>query len=390
MPPSELSRVLRAGDLVAVAMPASRAWLPVLRAARDIGAALLPVDVRLSAGERDALFTQARPTVSVGAERVRRLDGVPVDGDVEMVMATSGTSGHPRLVELPRDAVAAAIRASAAAIGAGGEDRWLACLPLSHVGGLLVVYRHLLLDAPITFRRRATPAVVAALPDVRFTSLVPTQLLRLLDARSRLGTFRAILVGGSGMSAELVNKAAEAGAPVVPTYGMTETCGGVVYSGRPLAGVEVRAGESGELLVRGPTLMRGYRFDAPATAAAFAPGGWLRTGDGGTVAVDGTVHVSGRLVDVIVSGGEKIWPAEVEAALAGHAEVAAVMVSASADRQWGQRVVARVVPRRRGAPPTLEALRAYASERIARHKLPRELIIVDHLDRTAVGKVRRR
>jgi o-succinylbenzoate---CoA ligase len=390
VPLSDLTRVLRAGDLVAVAIPASRAWLLVLHAVRDAGAAVLPVDVRLSAREQGALLTQARPTVSVGAEGVRRLEGVPVDDDIELVVATSGTSGYPRLVELPREAVAAAIRASAEAIGAGSEDRWLACLPPAHIGGLLVLHRHLLLGAPITFRRRVTPAVVDALSDVRFTSLVPTQLLRLLDAGTRLGAFRAILVGGSGMSAALARQAAQAGAPVVPTYGMTETCGGVVYAGRPLAGVEVRADESGELLVRGATLMRGYRFDPAATASAFAPGGWLRSGDGGTVAVDGTVDVSGRLADVIVSGGEKIWPAEVEVALAGHDGVAAVMVSASPDREWGQRVVARVVPRRRSAPPTLETLRAYAGERIARHKLPRELIIVDHLESTALGKIRRR
>jgi len=371
-------------------MPASRAWLSVLRAARDAGAAVLPVDVRLSAREQAALLAQARPTVAVGVEGARRLEGVPVGDDIELVVATSGTSGHSRLVELPRDAVDAAIRASADAIGAGSADRWLACLPPAHIGGLLVLERRLLLGAPITFRRRVTPTVIAGLPEVRFTSLVPTQLLRLLDAGIRLGTFRAILVGGSGMSAELVDKASQAGAPVVPTYGMTETCGGVVYAGQPLAGVEVRADASGELLVRGPTLMRGYRFDSPATAAAFTAGGWLRTGDGGTVGSDGAVHVSGRLADVIVSGGEKIWPAEVEAALAGHEDVAAVVVSASSDREWGQRVVARVVPRRRSHPPTLEALRAYAGESIARHKLPRELIIVDHLERTALGKIRRR
>jgi o-succinylbenzoate---CoA ligase len=371
-------------------MAPSRTWLPVLRAARDVGAAVLPVDLRLSASERAALLALAKPTVSVGIEGFRRLEGAPAGGDVALVVATSGTSGHSRLVELSHGGVAAAIRSSAAAIGAGGDDRWLSCLPLAHIGGLLVVYRHLLLGAPITFRRRVTPAVLTTLPDARFTSLVPTQLLRLLDTGSHLGQFRAILVGGSGMSAELASKAAETGAPVVPTYGMTETCGGVVYAGRPLDGVEVRVDGSGELLVRGPTLMRGFRFDPAATAAAFAPGGWLRTGDGGTVAVDGTVRVSGRLVDVIVSGGEKIWPAEVEAALAGHGEVAAVMVSASPDREWGQRVVARVVPRRRSAPPSLEMLRAYAAESIARHKLPRELIIVDSLGTTALGKIRRR
>jgi len=175
----------------------------------------------------------------------------------------------------------------------------------------------------------------------------------------------------------------------VPTYGMTETCGGVVYAGRPLAGVEVRASTDGELLVRGPTLMRRYRLDPEATATAFDADGWLRTGDGGDVGADGAVHVRGKLADVIVSGGEKIWPAEVEAALSAHPEVAAVMVAASPDREWGQRVVARVVPRRRGAPPSLESLNAFAGDTIARHKLPRELIIVEDLDRTALGKIRR-
>jgi O-succinylbenzoic acid--CoA ligase len=115
----------------------------------------------------------------------------------------------------------------------------------------------------------------------------------------------------------------------------------------------------------------------------------LRTGDGGDVDADGTVHVLGRLADVIVSGGEKTWPAEVEAALATHPDVAAVLVSGSPDREWGERVVARVVPRRRSNPPSLESLRDHAAQTIARHKLPRELLIVDHLERTSLGKIRR-
>ena len=248
----------------------------------------------------------------------------------------------------------------------------------------------LILGAPLTFRRRLTPSIVAGIPDARFTSIVPTQLVRLLDGGADLRHFRAILVGGSGMDAALARAAAAAGAAVVPTYGMTETCGGVVYAGRPLAGIEVRASTDGELLVRGPTLMRGYRLDPDATAAAFDGDGWLRTGDGGDVGADGTVHVLGKLADVIVSGGEKIWPAEVEAALAGHPDVAAVVVSGSADREWGQRVVARVVPRNRSAPPSLESLRSHAAATIAPHKLPRDLIIVEDLDRTALGKIRRR
>jgi O-succinylbenzoic acid--CoA ligase len=290
---------------------------------------------------------------------------------------------------LAHTAVDAVIRASATVLRAGDSDRWLSCLPLAHIGGVLVVYRHLLLGAPISFRIRLTAGTVAALPDARFTSIVPTQLTRLLDAGSSLNHFRAMLVGGSGMDKALRDRAAAAGAPVIQTYGMTETCGGIVYDGRPLPGVEVRASAAGELLIRGPTIMRGYRLDPAATAAAFDAEGWLRTGDGGEVDGDGTVHVRGKLADVIVSGGEKIWPTEVEAALAGHPGVAAVVVSASADREWGQRVVARVVPRDHSAPPSLASLRSHAAATIARHKLPRELILVESLDRTALGKVRR-
>jgi O-succinylbenzoic acid--CoA ligase len=351
---------------------------------------VLPIDLRLSGSERAALVATAQPTVIVNADGARRAGGVPIDPAIALVIATSGTSGHPRLAELPALAVEAAVIASAAAIDARAEDRWLSCLPLAHVGGLLVPERHLILGAPITFRRRVTRSIVGRLGDARFTALVPTQLTRLLDAGADLGRFRAILVGGSGMDAEIVSRAADAGVRVVPTYGMTETCGGVVYAGRPFAGVEVRAARWGELLVRGSTLMRGYRLDDAASVAAFEPGGWLRTGDGGDVDADGTVRVFGRLADVIVSGGEKIWPAEVETALSTHPDVAAVLVSGSPDREWGERVVARVVPRRRAAPPTLDSLRDHAAETIARHKLPHELIIVERLGRTALGKIRRR
>jgi o-succinylbenzoate---CoA ligase len=380
---------VRAGDLVAAALRPGTAWLPTLRHARDVGAAVLPIDVRLSRLERSALIATAQPTVIADENGVRRADGVPIDAAIALVIATSGTSGHARLAELPAVAVEAAVLASAAAIDARPEDRWLSCLPPAHIGGLLVLERHLLLGAPVTFRSRVTRSVVAALRDARFTSLVPTQLTRLLDAGADLGRFRAILVGGSGMDADLTSRTADAGVRVVPTYGMTETCGGVVYAGRPLAGVEVRAARWGELLVRGPTLMRGYRLDHAASVAAFEPGGWLRTGDGGEVDSDGTVRVLGRLAEVIVSGGEKIWPSEVETALASHPGVAGVLVSGSPDREWGERVVARVVPQRRVAPPTLESLRDYAADTIARHKLPRELIIVERLDRTSLGKIRR-
>ena len=390
MPSSATWRAFRSGDLVAVALAPGRPWVPILRAARDAGAAVLPVDVRLSQAERTALIAQAQPTLIVEDAGLRHARGTPIDPAIALVIATSGTGGRPRCAELSRDAVEAAVRASAEVLGAGEEDRWLSCLPLAHIGGLLVVYRHLLLGAPLTFRRSATPRVMAALPEVRFTSMVPTQLIRLLDSGAELRRLRAILVGGSRVDPALESRSAAAGAPVVPTYGMTETCGGVVYSGRPLPGVEVCASPSGELLVRGATLMRRYRLDAAATSAALGSDGWLRTGDGGEVGPDGTVHVWGRLADVIVSGGEKIWPGDVEAALADHPAIAAVMVVGAPDREWGQRVVARIVPRDLEAPPSLEALREHAARTVARHKLPREVIIADHLERTTLGKIRRR
>lgn len=375
---------------MAVALPPGRAWLPILRSALDLGFAVLPLHMGLTTPERERLLERARPTVLVDTDGMRRVDGAPADEAIALVIATSGTSGTPALAELPHSAVDAAIRASAVVLGAGATDRWLSCLPLAHIGGMLVVYRHLLLGAPVSFRSQLTAGTVAGLPDARFTSIVPTQLTRLLDAGAGLRHFRAMLVGGSGMDAPLRDRAVAAGAPVVQTYGMTETCGGVVYDGRPLPGVEVHATAGSELLIRGPTLMRGYRLDQAATAAAFDADGWLRTGDGGEIDADGTVRVRGKLADVIVSGGEKIWPAEVEAALAGHPGVSAVAVSASADREWGQRIVARVVPASHSAPPTLESLRTYAGATIARHKLPRELILVESLDRTALGKIRRR
>jgi O-succinylbenzoic acid--CoA ligase len=381
--------MFRTGDLVAVALAPGRAWLPIMRLARDVGFAVLPIHMGLAAPERDRLLERAQPTVIVDAGGIRRIEGRPAGAEIALVIATSGTSGSPGLAEVPHSAVAAAVQASAEVLRAGASERWLSCLPLAHIGGMLVVCRHLVLGAPVSFRSRLTAASVAAVTDARFTSIVPTQLTRLLDAGSDLRHFRAMLVGGSGMDAALRERAAAAGVSVVPTYGMTETCGGVVYAGRPLPGVDVRESAAGELLIRGPTLMRGYRLDPAATAAAFDADGWLHTGDGGEIEADGTVRVRGKLADVIVSGGEKIWPAEVEAALAGHPAVAAVSVSASADREWGQRVVARVVPRNRGAPPSLESLRSHAAATLARHKLPRELILVEAVDRTVLGKIRR-
>ncbi|HXF37826.1 MAG TPA: AMP-dependent synthetase, partial [Actinomycetota bacterium] len=178
------------------------------------------------------------------------------------------------------------------------------------------------------------------------------------------------------------------GARVVATYGCTESCGGVVYDGRPLPGTEVRIGEGSEVLLRGPTLMRGYLRDPAGTAAALR-GGWLRTGDAGHLGADGLLVVRGRLDEAIGTGGERVWPQEVEAALADHPGVAEVVVAGRPDPTWGERVVAFVVPRDPSRPPSLQDLRDHAARRLARFKLPRELVLVGSVPRTASGKVRR-
>jgi O-succinylbenzoic acid--CoA ligase len=176
---------------------------------------------------------------------------------------------------------------------------------------------------------------------------------------------------------------------VIETYGLTESCGGVVYDGRPLDGVEVRVDEGGGIELRGPTLMRGYLHDDEATERAFTGDGWLRTGDAGMIGPDGRLLVTGRLDELIVSGGEKVWPSEVEGVLLEHHKVAEARIDGVPDAEWGERVVAQVVPRDPSDPPTLDELRSLAASRLARHKAPRELVLVERLPRTSSGKLRR-
>lgn len=318
-----------------------RAW-----ADRD---AVLPVDPRLPEPAVDRLL------------ETMRVDDDVEDGDA-LVVATSGTTGEPKGVVLTHDAVLASALATSDRIGVDrGRDRWLSVLPLAHVGGLSVVTRALLTDTPLTFDpddRRAT-----------LVSMVATQV-----RRTDVSRFRVVVVGGSAPPAELPANA-------VTTYGMTETGSGIVYDGVPLDGVEVRAVD-GELHVRGPMLLRAYRDGTDPKDAD----GWLRTGDAGAV-VDGRVVVHGRIGDVIVTGGEKVWPEPVEAVLRDLPSVADVAVAGVADDEWGHRVVAYVVPA--GEPPSLEELRAAVKRSLPAYAAPKQLVLVDAVPRTALGKVRR-
>jgi O-succinylbenzoic acid--CoA ligase len=370
--------------VVAVALPPGEAWLGIASTAWAAEASLLPVDHRLAAPAAQSLLADGRPTVLVSPQGWRRVrSGRPADPGVALIVPTSGSSGRPRLVELTRAAVEAAVASSLRALTADAGDGWVSCLPFAHIGGLLVLLRGVLGGAPLLFRGPAELEPVAGFP---FVSVVPTQLVRTLDAGVEFRGYRALLVGGGGMDAALRSRLAAAGAPCVVTYGLTQSCGGVVYDGTPLPGVSVRIDEGGEIQLGGPTLLRGYR---DGSAAGLTADGWLPTGDAGRLDGDGRLHVHGRLDDLIVTGGENVWPGDVEAALRSHPAVTDCAVFGRPDPSWGQRVVAAVVPRDRAVPPTLEELRDHVGALLGRHQAPRELLLVESLPRTALGKLQR-
>jgi o-succinylbenzoate---CoA ligase len=374
--------------LLAVALPRPAAAEAIVRA-WEAGEAVLPLDPDAPGPELARLLDAARPTHLLDAGgRARLPGGRPAAPGTAAVVATSGTGGRPKAVELDAAAVEAAARAVAAALAAGQGDRWLCCLPLHGVAGLAIVARAWHGGLPLEVHERFDPGRVAeAAGRATLVSLVPAMLPRLRAAGADLGRFRRVLLGGGPIPAELT------GGPLVRTYGLTETFGGVVHDGHPLEGVELRTdggSEGGEILLRGPMLFRGYRDD-PARTAAAQRGGWLHTGDLGRLdPASRRLVVLGRLDDLIVTGGVNVHPVEVEEVLAAHPAVAEAGVGGRPDPRWGQRVVAYVVPRDPAAPPALAELRAFALERLAAAKAPRELVLVAALPRGPSGKLQRR
>ena len=335
------------GDLVAVSLPPGPAWLPLLEELWASGAAVLPLDHRLRPAEVRSIVDRARPGVVLDPEGATvHTEGSGVEAGIGLVLATSGTAGIPKVVELAREAVEAAVAASDEALGIGASEPWLCCLPPAHVGGLLVLMRGVLTGATVEVHPGFDAGGRRRRADADHVSPVPTMLTRLLESGADLGRFRTILVGGAALTDPAAEAARARGTRVVTTYGLTETCGGVVYDGRPVGEAAARLGLDGELQLAGPTLMRGYLGDPAATAAAFTLDGWLRTGDAGSIGDDGLVTVSGRLDERIRTGAETVWPQEVEAALRDHPGVAEVAVAGRPDSEWGEHVVAFVVPAR--------------------------------------------
>jgi len=326
-----------------------------------------------------------------------------VPDDVALVVRTSGSTGDARQVLLS----AGALRASAAATETrlGGPARWLLALPTTHIAGLQVLVRSVLAGTdPVTvppgpFRTETFAAASAQLASGagrRYTSLVPTQLHRLLgsaDGVDALRGYDAILLGGAATAPSLVADARAAGIAVVTTYGMSQTCGGCVYDGVPLDGVRVDLEPDGRVLLAGPVLATGYRGRPDLDAQMFVRRGgerWLRTTDVGTLEPLGVLAVLGRLDDMIVTGGAKVAPAAVERVLGALDGVVDACVVGLPDAEWGQAVTA-VLVLRPGAPiPDLAAVRATVESRLGRAAAPRHLVVVDALPLRGPGKVDRR
>jgi O-succinylbenzoic acid--CoA ligase len=421
------------GERVAIALPAGVEFVRALHACLLLGAVAVPVDLRLGDAERARVCGSAAVILdeALPADRGRaELDlGATHDLDATAVIIhTSGTSSAPKPIELTYGNLLWSALGSAVALGLDPGERWLCALPLAHVGGLSILVRSAIYGTTaVVHERFETDRVLHALRDDRVTlvSVVATTLARLLDAGlERPAALRCALTGGGPVPQALLERAVAAGVPVSQTYGLTEACSQVTTTpvaaigadlfaaGTPLFCTRVRiapadsgspgtpsgagrgspaappgtgavflsAPEVGEIMIAGPTVAPGSR-DAH---------GWLATGDLGSLDEQGRLRVTGRKADTIISGGENVAPAEVEAVLEAHPDVLEAAVVGRVDQRWGEAVVAIVVARP-GVVLEEEGLRLHCAERLAAYKVPKQVALVEGpLPRTRSGKLLRR
>jgi O-succinylbenzoic acid--CoA ligase len=443
------------GDVVAVLLGNGLSFVEILHAIALRGAALLPLNTRLtpreltpqleksaarvllhgagtladlavaattaggtgSSVQRVELDSGSEPALALqAAEREwATADRPEVDSEQTLALIyTSGTTGAPKGALLPHRAFFWSAIGSALHLGVLPDDRWLACLPFFHVGGLSILLRSALYGTSAIVHEHFDPAAVNRAIDEQgatLVSLVPSMLERVLDARDGRDAphhLRGVLLGGGPATGALIERARSLGFPVLCTYGLTEAASQVATQPlgsevcapgaglQPLLGTEVRVidargasirGEPGEICVRGPTLMTGY-LDRPDDTMKALRGGWLHTGDIGLLDTDGGLRVLDRRDDLIISGGENIYPAEVESILLEHPAVAEAAVTGLLDREYGRRPAAWLV-RSPGAQADADDLRRFCSVRLARFKIPVVFTFVDELPRNTVGKLER-
>ena len=444
------------GDRIVTLLHNGPAAAMLPHAALRLGATLVPLNVRLADAELSWQIGDAAPRLLVAEERtvaraeqahlrhpalvIARVDRTGLvcahaDGmvheksnaslrlshDADAVLAiiyTSGTTGQPKGAMLTVGNFWWSAMGSALNLGTHDDDRWLACLPLFHIGGLSIVLRSAIYGITVVVHDEFDANAVNAAIDgggVTMVSVVAVMLQRMVNARHDRPvprSLRCVLLGGGPAPEPLLRRCAALGIPVVQTYGLTEACSQVATlapeeaqrrigsAGRALYPNELRIAAVaddaarndgvGEILVRGPIVMAGYAGQPEATARAIVDG-WLHTGDVGRLDADRYLYVLDRRDDLIVTGGENVYPAEVEAVLLAHPSVAEVGVVGVADETWGQRVVAvaRVVEAE-DAVTDAAALEAFCRSRLAGYKVPRDIrLVTEPLPRTASGKLRR-
>ena len=378
---------------------------PLARALDGTGPALLPLDAAVPAARLRQLIDVFQPSAIIDGEgeaTVRSSPGISlgVAPDTAVIITTSGSTGEPKGVELSAAALSHSARATLARLGARPGERWLLCLPPSHVAGLQVLVRSLISGTERAVAAAATADALAA-SGCAHVSVVPTQLVRLLDEPggvAALAGFSSVLVGGAAAGAAVLDRARAAGINAVTTYGMSETCGGCVYDGIPLDGVRVRSDDEGRLRISGPVLLNRYFGRPDLTAAALVDsdrggvdqggvdqGAEFVTSDLGRVD-GGRVVIRGRADDVINTGGHKVIPGEVAAALSSCPGVREVVVIGRPDPEWGERVIAVVVPVDPSDPPGLELLRIHVRGTLPRYACPSEVVLTEAIPALPSGK----
>ena len=363
--------------LIALDMPASKTFVNLVQRTWSNGDAVLPIDQRLPLGGKKAILDAMAPSEIIDSSFTSSslTNGHPVqDGDA-LVIASSGSTGSAKGIIHTHSSLLAAAQASASRLQLTSDDHWLVCIPVSHVGGFSVIARALHTGAALTLHPTFDAVAVqeSSQNGATHTSLVATALSRIDPS-----LFRAILLGGSSAPANLPSN-------VITTYGMTETGGGVVYNGQPLDNVEIKIVDD-EIFLRCPMLMRTYRDDQTISRED----GWYATGDLGEIDDNGKLSVYGRKTDLIITGGENVWPSVVEDSLNSHPIVNQVAVRGMPDAVWGQRVVAYVVlndSNQTSEVKLLSDIREHVKQTLPAFCAPQQIVVLSEIPRTSLGKV---